>query len=200
MHRVLSIAPRTALFVVCSFLGACTVVADILATDVEQDAGEGSDATGPSASDAAPGACFKRLPGCPEGWQTIDNSCSCYLGDLRATPAEAHRLCRDQFAGHLLVIETATEQDAILSQLDGGGADFFLGLFHDNQQWRWVTGETLAQTGFSALLDASELRPDRACAQLDQDQGGAWLPKSCNENDVVCELDGKQAVSAPPAL
>lgn len=142
--------------------------------------------------------CYKLEQGCPSSdWTTIQGSCSCYLAGDTVTAAEGFVACKERGA-HLLAIETEQEQEAVLAMLDGNANDFRLGLFYNGEDWQWDTGDRLEDT-FS-MLESVDDPPAEPCSQFNKDQLGIWTVKSCDVEDIVCELDGLLAVDSPPAL
>ncbi len=189
----LSVRYFAIIWVLATLLTGCSLLFQVDAADMTvPDSG--------SMADAGDTSCFKRDEECPTSWQSFEGSCSCYRSGFRGSPAKAYDICAAA-SSHLLVIETTTEQDAVQDHLlNGGDTDFHLGLFHNSTGWEWVTGDLLAETGFSGFADGviPILNEDRRCTQFNQQDDGLWVTKSCeNDDGIVCELDGKLMQSKP---
>lgn len=144
-----------------------------------------------------PPTCYKDSPGCPNGWQSIGGSCSCYALVDRATAEAGSQQCRE-LGAHLIVVETRDEQAGLISDLVGDtSSDYYIGLVRGvGQQPQWVTGIGLAATGFDNL-ESDIVDSSRRCVQMDVDGVGGvpgpghWRDENCGgTNDIVCELDG----------
>jgi hypothetical protein len=174
----------------------------------ESDAIEG-DAVKVDASDVdADNQCYNIDPGCPQDspadiWQKVDNSCSCYISQFngdRGTLADGHVLCEANFGAHLLVLETQEEQETVQGSLVAP-ASFHLGLFHNDQNWQWVTDEILTVGSYSGFPNGGLPAPaGNLCSKFDKSRN-IWRENPCSDvDDIVCELDGKFGSVQPPGL
>jgi hypothetical protein len=106
---------------------------------------------------------------------------------------EAKKLCAD-IGGHLVIIETAEEQDAIMTMLtrNGLGRDiFWIGATDEAQEgtWKWVDGSLVVYTNWAPREPNNHQRQEHY-AELHAGFGGRW---NDSKNHIprwfICEWD-----------
>ncbi|KAG7231847.1 hypothetical protein INR49_010260 [Caranx melampygus] len=118
---------------------------------------------------------------CPKGWTHFLSSCYAIDRQSPGSWDDARDKCRGQNA-HLVVIETAEEQDFIYNSTvaDLGPDRLWIGLRIELGSWRWITGSNLTQEFWTVA-------PGRGqhCATS---VTGGWRAVSCTDkHGWICE-------------
>lgn len=181
----------------CAFalllFGGCSLVFDVASTE---DGGLGP------LDDA------ELVEDCPDDWSIRGADESCYLlVDEVLSHEDSQTYCAEfSFEGraaHLLTLESTTETEVFLPDLERLGGDIHIGLTRESpasMEWTWLTGISLTVGQLDWDPSDGDSCPDDAdptclCAQFDDDPGpdgspGTLVIISCTaDNGFFCEWD-----------
>jgi len=125
--------------------------------------------------------------------------------------SDAKKAC-DDVGGHLVIIETQEEQNALMEMMDrsGMGRDrFWIGATDEAQEgtWKWVDGSPLAYTNWD-VGEPSNAMGGQHYAEMAGGNGGQWrdLPQDqtrwfiCEWGDEADEFDNKSLPAVKRAV
>ncbi|XP_025099425.1 perlucin-like protein [Pomacea canaliculata] len=113
---------------------------------------------------------------CPGHWSAFEKNCYIFI-NVHITWREALKMCRI-YKGHLLEINSSSENSFTSTLLKGKNAPLWLGITDMGQQGTWVSATSGARVNYTNWGQGlPHSKPGMNCATVD---GGVWKDTLCS--------------------